>query len=685
MTKGAISIAVFLLFCAAAAPGPASAADGDPAANLADLSLEQLGSVKITSASLHEESLEDAPASVTVVTAEEIRRFGYRTLAEALTYVRGMYATSDHTYVSLGIRGFSLPGYETRFIVMINGHSIADNLLDSYFLGNDFPLDMDLVERIEIVRGASSALYGSNGMLATINVVTRRPSDAHGASVHLETGSLGERKLEVSASRPLPHGANLLVSASVFNNAGAHELYFSEYDTPRTNFGRAINMDGEKGYHAFAGLTWRNWELLIAAGDRVKTQPVSYGDTVFNDPGTTAEDSRGFIDLSYKKDLSGDRSLSWRLSYDAYRYRGAYRYQDGDLVIDSRERDYGDWLGSKFTYRLPDSTNGHITVGAELKIDLRAFQNALDAGPEPYVYLLLDRPDRYAGVFAQQEWTWGPRWELKAGARFDWSWLKSNAVSPRAALIYKPAPKTDLKLLFSRGFRNPSSYDMFWNDGGLTEVANLALRPETSNNFEFDFDREVTRGLQIGASVYHSRVNDLIEQIYTPEGLVQYVNAERVRSTGASVEIQWRLPRAIELDSSLEVQRSVFRSGEVLPDSPGQVGKLRISVPLWRDRLRLGLGLQAMGERATYAGATVPWVILPEMVVSTRPFAGGLALTAGIKNLSNSYYRDPVGLTPTVDSMIGDGRTYFLNLAWHSAEERALAQAGSSGTGRTGR
>ena len=662
-------VAVRLLACLIATGSSTWAQSNKPAPDLSDLSLAQLGELKITSASLHEESLQDAPASVTVITADEIRQFGYRTLAEALSYVRGMFASSDHTYVSMGIRGFSLPGFETRFIVMIDGHNMGDNIVDSTSVGSDLPLDMALVERIEVVRGASSALYGSNGMLTTINVVTRKPSDVHGTGVRIEAGSLGERKIEASTSFPLPRGANLLVSASMFNNAGAHQLYFGEMDTPQNNFGRAIDMDDEKGYHAFADLTWHNWEILAVAGDRVKTQPISWGDTVFNDRGTRAEDSRGFLEVAYTKDLPGDRTLSWRASYDSYRYRGIYHYNDPAGVEDNRERDYGDWIGSKFTYRVPDFAQGHVTVGADLRIDLRALQNAFDIEPSPQVFLRINRLDRYAGVFAQQEWAWGKHWDLNLGVRLDWSWLKRSSVSPRAAVIYKPAPKTDLKLLFSRGFRNPSSYDMFWNDEGLTTLANPSLHPETSDTYEFDFDREVTSRVRIGASAYHYRVNDLIEQIYTADGLTQYVNADRVRAAGVSFELQCRLPAAIDLASSIEFQRSVFDSGAVLTNSPGQVGKLRLSVPLWRDRLRLGAGLQALGQRTTYDGVTLPWVILPEVVASTKSLPGGLQFTAGIKNLSNSFYRDPSGLTPTVDSMIGTGRTFFVNVAWHSAPE----------------
>ena len=96
-------------------------------------------------------------------------------------------------------------------------------------------------------------------------------------------------------------------------------------------------------------------------------------------------------------------------------------------------------------------------------------------------------------------------------------------------------------------------------------------------------------------------------------------------------------------------------------------------MPLWRDRLTLGAGLQALGQRTTYAGASLPWVVLPEAVVSTKTLPGGLQLSAGIKNLSNSFHRDPAGLNATVDSMIGTGRTYYLNLTWHSPAERDSA------------
>ena len=108
---------------------------------------------------------------------------------------------------------------------MINGHNIAENILNSAPVGSDLPLDLDLVDRIEVVRGPSSALYGSSAMLATINIITKKPADVKGTTVRIEAGSLGERRLEANTAVPLGKRANLLVGASVFNNAGPHQLY----------------------------------------------------------------------------------------------------------------------------------------------------------------------------------------------------------------------------------------------------------------------------------------------------------------------------------------------------------------------------------------------------------------------------------------------------------------------------
>ena len=176
--------------------GIASAQETD----LQFFSLDSLLNVKISAAAKYEQTISEAPASVTIITSEDIERYGYRTFDELLASVRGFYTRNDRTYTRIGVRGFSRPSdYNNRILLLINGLTINESLYGAVFLGSELGMNLDIIDRVEIVRGPGSALYGTGAMLAVINIITKKnilnSVDIYGGDFKLAGGylSLGKQ------------------------------------------------------------------------------------------------------------------------------------------------------------------------------------------------------------------------------------------------------------------------------------------------------------------------------------------------------------------------------------------------------------------------------------------------------------------------------------------------------------
>ena len=131
-------------------------------AQLADKTIEELMGIQVASvhgAAKRDQRVTDAPSSVTIITAQDILTFGWRSLAEALASARGFYTTYDRNYAYLGARGFGRPSdFNNRTLLLVDGHRLNDNVYDGAGIGTDFPIDVSLIERIEVIRGPGAAL-----------------------------------------------------------------------------------------------------------------------------------------------------------------------------------------------------------------------------------------------------------------------------------------------------------------------------------------------------------------------------------------------------------------------------------------------------------------------------------------------------------------------------------------------
>jgi len=611
---------------------------------------------RVETATLYAQTLEQAPARVNVITRHEIRRYGYRTLAEVLENVAGFHVSSDGVQTYVGVRGFNLPGdYCTRILVLVNGHYLTDNVYSAmYMFGEDFGIDMSLVERIEVVRGPTSALYGSNGIFATVNIFTRPPTESDRATVSATIGSHGERKGVVTASSYLGRGANLLLSAAGYNNAGR------TLEVP--GLGTTNKVDAAQGYRTFAHLSWKDWSVIASFSDRLALAPAGWFSSVFGDTGTNSRDTHNFVEASWTRAVGKDSSLNWRFYYDQFRYNGRYDYYDEDgSVYDERDYALGDWVGTRMSYQMPVRKLGTLTVGGQFDADIRNLQR--DYRMDDPGHLLVDigvRNQSYA-LFAQQEWNLSSRWTLFAGVRLDDSRLNAPFVSPRVAAVYNVSPKSSYKFLYGRAFRNPSTFERFWSP-------NPRLGAEKIHSFEFVREKELAGKLSAAASVYYYRLSGMIEGALVSEAVLQYRNVRDSWVSGMDVEVKGRAAKWLELGASFSVQEARYRHGSDLPNSPDRLAQLRAAVPLFRDRVSVAMATRYQSARMASNGEEVAGVVLGDLTVNANRLHPQLDLQFGVRNLTGRRYYDPISPEHSMPTVMRAGRTVFVRFDWRPWE-----------------
>jgi len=247
-SRSSILLCILLMGARSEARPQESPSDSD----LTRLTPEQLLEFDVVhAASRYRQVRREAPSAITVVTAAEIRSHRYRTLGDVLKSLPSFYVTYDRNYSYIGVRGFSRPGdYNTRVLVLMDGVRLNENVYDGVYLTDGFPLDLAIVDRIEIVRGPAASVYGNGAFFAVIDVITKRGVDL-GREVEASAASFGTFSGRASYGRAFGNGLDVAASASGLDSQG-QDLAFPELASSETD-GLARGLDGEKRRTYFAG------------------------------------------------------------------------------------------------------------------------------------------------------------------------------------------------------------------------------------------------------------------------------------------------------------------------------------------------------------------------------------------------------------------------------------------------
>ncbi len=650
---------------------PALAQDSLPNKNLTDMSLEELMSVRIDSvygASGFEQKLTEAPASVTIITAEDIQRYGYRTLADILRNVPGFYVSYDRNYSYLGVRGFGLPGqYNNSIALLVDGHRLNDNIYEGNLIGTDFPVDVDLIERVEVIRGPNSSLYVASAFLGVINVVTTHGQDVPKLSVAGSGASYGAYQGRVTYGNKLKNGLELLLSGSVYDSHGQDRLFFQEFGSPATNHGIAANADRDESHQLFANLSWGGFKLQGVFGSRDKGIPTAPFGSVFNVTDTQTIDARAYLDLGYDRKLGRGWNLTSRTSFDEYNNDGTYVYDysasGGPSRVLNENFAHGKWWGENVTFSKQVSETQRFSAGAEFRDNFQQDQGNYDL--QPLVQYFSDsRTSTIFSFYAQDEIRLRKNLILNLGLRYDRYSIFGGTTNPRAALIYDPWEKTTFKFLYGQSFRAPNLFELYYNAPG--NEANPSLQPETVKTMELVWEQYFANHFRLTASGFYYPIHGLInQQVDVANGNAVFVNAGSLDLVGLEIALSRSLPRGLEGTASYSLQEVTNASTRLaVTNAPKHLIQASLSVPVIAQKVFASVDLQYVSKRATLAGLYSGAYVVPNFTLFARNISKRWELSASLYNAFNQKHADPTGNGLAENTIVQDGRSFRIKVGY---------------------
>jgi outer membrane receptor protein involved in Fe transport len=631
---------------------------------------------EVSAASREVESIEDAPASISILSAEELRAFQYPTIFEALRGVRGFAMTFDSVYGNAAVRGLGQPNdYNNRMLLLSDGATLNDNILSQAFISYDARATLEDVDHIEVIRGAGSVIYGTGAVSGVVNLVPKRKDDVSHARVTVGTADQGVAKLHAGLYQRLGERGGVEASVAAARSDGWQGALSFDADgdgAPERNLAQGINRFDAlsttgRAWHGDLNAQWlySRREIQVPTG--------SFGAT-FNDLSNRYTDQRAMFELRYEPKLSDTQRLLVRAHVDLYAFDLTFRYQaegdpdaNGDPITFTQPytEDYlGVWGGLEARWTYQASPALRLAVGAQALVSPKTQIGVSQQEADGSTITLLDRDpsyQTYAG-YALLDWKLAHWVKLSFGTRLDvWDRRADDgedflSLNPRLALIFQPAAAHNLKVMAGRAFRAPSAYEFFYTDGGVTtlrsDCCGQTLRPETFYQSEIEYAYRLDDDWSLLASVHGLYAQDFVSTLPVPDqpDLLFFGNSSEDQwILGADVEVRRELRRGWMFSAFAGAlwARSTntdAASDASIPNAPVAYGAVKSIIPLIPDRLRLAtrLTLEAPRRIDLTDSDTTPWAVIGDLVFSGQASELPIDYAIGLYNAFDWQYSLPV-------------------------------------------
>jgi iron complex outermembrane receptor protein len=491
-------------------PIAAQGGGGDGKVEIGTLDIESLLDLSVEVVTRRSERASEAPAAVFVVTADDLRRHGYRTLDEVLGSVPGLFTyPGTFGYRQVGVRGMGiLEDFTTRLLVLVDGHPL--NSAAGGNLGRGFPVPLAAIQRVEVIKGPVGSVYGPSAFFGAVNVVTTGAAPGGEVWAGGEASQGAVRAGEVSATwRGAVSEVEALVAVDAYKTRG-RDWIFPELASAAPPSGRLTGMDFGDAVNAYARASWRQFAAAAACG-RTYTGLLA---TPVVDGRNALDEIACFAELTWKGALGEALALEARASYDDMEPRVGRLTPEPPAGIGLfQDQGHDRWITAELRADWRPLRSVRLDTGATAQLHWLYHHSFASAVPS--LDVILDEEYGALNAWLLGELSLGVGVTLHGGLTFSTHSVFGERLTPKAAVVWQPTQKDTVKAIWSMGFRPPTFVEALYTDG-IAFLANPALDPETVSSAELVYEHRFGGVASVSGSVFWNRYQDLVRYEAVP-------------------------------------------------------------------------------------------------------------------------------------------------------------------------
>lgn len=643
----------------------------------------------ITTATKTKESLLKSGATVSVITANDLRNMGARNLMDALKRVPGIGITQSN----IGMAEVEIRGVKTTFsekvLFLINGHPTNNNLINGGAFSAYDDVIIDDIQRVEIVRGPGSALYGANAFVAVINVITKTASEVNGTKLSVTAGSDNTRQLNALYGGTL-NNIDIVANVNVYDTDGSDGKVVSDQATALDGvFGTNTSIapgpvdDWQRRYDVFLSMAYQDYSLQSKYVKRNAGSFVGIANAL-NDE-SEQEYIDFFLEVEYARSLISDLNITAKLYFDHFEFDNRWElfpegfagaFPDGYLARSpvANEKFGGDLL---FDYKIHPQHKllAGITLEHQKQFDV-GFEtnfNPLTSAPLGAYQDVSDRwnwnddhnRDIWA-AYAQDIWDIREDLRLILGARYDHYSDVGGSFNPRTSLTWSFVDNYTLVLAYGSAFRAPTFGELY-NINNPAIIGNPDVQPEQIETIELSLNAEITKKTQGRVTWFRNDIEDLIAPTASSGAVSVSGNVGKVVVDGLELEAESRLSDGSSILFNYTYQHAT-----------NEINHTRVSeVPMHKANLAFSYrysrffnvytGLFYKGEVIRAAGdqrQNISDYVTADLSLTWKDYIENLEVKASVYNLLDEEYVDPSPAGVMESDYPTSGRNFMVNLSY---------------------